>query len=252
MTVEPVLLAAVALVGFAVGFVKSAVGLGGGAVSVPLLAAVLDPRVALGITAPIMLVTDLTTLRAHWRRWHWPTVRVLVPAALIGVGMGALFVATASAPGLRRAMGVVALAFAAVQARRLLGTPGRAAVNRVARKGTSRVLASALGIGGGVVSILAHSGGLVFAFYLLPRLSRAAFVASLAMLLLVLDLAKIPLLVSAGALTLRDLALGLAATPVMMAGSRLGERVNGRLSERTFLSLVTTVVFATGLWLLVR
>lgn len=251
-TIEPALLALVVAVGFAVGFVKSAVGLGGGAISVPLLAAFLDPRVALGITAPIMLVTDLTTIRAHWRRWHWPTVRVLVPAALLGIGLGALFVATATAPGLRRAMGVVALAFVAAQARRLVGLASGTAGPLAPPGPVSRVLASACGVGGGLASILAHSGGLVFAFYMLPRLSRATFVASLAVLLLVLDLAKMPLLYSAGALTPRDLALGLVAAPVMMAGSRLGEQVNGRLSERVFLSVVTTVVFATGVWLLVR
>ncbi len=250
--IDPALLALVGAVGFAVGFVKSAFGLGGGAISVPLLAAFLDPRVALGVTAPIMLVTDVTTLKAHWRRWHWPTVRLLVPAALIGLGLGTLFVATAAPPHLRRAMGIVALGFAAVQVRRLLAGGPRGTGRPLPRPPLSGLAASAYGLGGGVASMLAHSGGLVFAFYMLPRLDRAAFVASLALLLLVLDLLKVPLLLDVGVLGLREILMGALLAPVMMAGSIAGERLNGRLPERAFLVLVTTVVFATGLWLLVR
>lgn len=244
------LLALVGVVGFGVGFVKSAFGLGGGAVSVPLLAAVLDPRMALGVTAPIMLVTDVTTIKAHWGRWHWPTVRVLVPAALVGIGLGTLFVATAGTTDLRRAMALVAFGFVAVQVRRLGGW-GRGA-RPPARPPVSRPIASAYGVGGGLASMLAHSGGLVFAFYLLPRLDRTGFVASLALLLLVLDLVKLPLLLEVGVLGIRECVMALVFAPVMLAGSLAGERLNGRLPERVFLAGVTALVFATGLWLLVR
>lgn len=243
------LLALVGAVAFGVGFVKSAFGLGGGAISVPLIAALLDPRAALGITAPIMLVTDVTTIKAYWRRWHWPTVRVLVPAALAGIALGSLFVATAGETDLRRAMAVVAFGFVAVQAARL--RPGGGA-DAGPRPATSARLASVCGVGGGLASILAHSGGLVFAFYLLPRLDRAAFVASLALLLLVLDLVKLPVLLEVGALGAREVVLGLLLAPVMLAGSMAGERLNGRLPERGFLAAVTGLVFATGGWLLLR
>jgi uncharacterized protein len=247
----PVVVALVAAVGFGAGFVKAAFGIGGGALVVAPLAAVLDPRFALGITAPVMLITDLTTIRAHWRRWHWPTVRVLAPAALAGIALGALFVARASPAGLRRGIGVVAILFAAVQAWRLAGGgPGGGGVP--ARPVASGALAAAYGLTGGVASVLAHSGGLLFAFYMLPRLAPAPFVASLALLLLLLDALKVPFFVQIGAVSAAHLAVAALLTPLMLVGSALGERVNGRVSERAFVAGVSALVFATGCALLVR
>lgn len=240
----------IALVGFGASFVKSAFGVGAGVLFAPVLALFLEPRIAVGMTAPIMTLSSLTSIEAHWGRWDWPLLRRLLPTALIGLLLGSYFLSWAPATLLRRTIGLVAVGFALVQAIRL-----RRQGSGVEPSGPSEPsLDGALlyGLCGGVVSGIAHSGGLFFSLYLLPRLSKVAFVASLALTLLVVDTFRMLSYWYLSVLESRYLLWALLCAPIMIAGSRAGKALNGRLSEGGFVAILTLLVALTGIALLLR
>ena len=248
-----------ALVGLGASFVKSAFGLGAGVLFGPVLALFLEPRLAMGMTAPIMFLSSVTALGAHWRRWHWPVLRRLLPTALVGLGLGSYFLAWAPATTLRRAIGLTALAFAATQLVRLHrqgyevpGTVGEPSQAGLPAGGAQQALAALLGFSGGIVSGIAHSGGLFFSMYLLPRLGKAAFVASLTLTLFVVDTFRLVSYWYLDVLEPRHVLLSLLCVPLMVLGGWLGKAFNGRLSARGFVSALSLLIAATGVALLVR
>jgi len=249
-----------ALVGLGASFVKSAFGLGAGVLFGPVLALFLEPRLAMGMTAPIMFLSSVAALGAHWRRWDWPLLRRLLPTALFGLALGSYFLAWTPATSVRRAIGLAALAFAAAQTVRLQRQDGeapdppdgpvRAARERPALQ--QAAVAALLGFGGGIVSGIAHSGGLFFSMYLLPRLGKAAFVASLTLTLFVVDTFRLVSYWYLDVLESRHLALSLPCLPLMLLGGRLGKALGGRLSDRGFARALILMIAGTGVALLVR
>lgn len=238
-----------AILAFLMGFVKTGFGVGSGVLFTPLLALVLPPRSAAALTAPLMFVTDILALQVHWRRWDWRQVRVLVPTAVLGIVLGTSFLARAPAGLARKGVGILALGFAVQQLVRLW----RAGGDGPALQGRSSPLwAGAVGLIGGVAGAVAHAGGMVFSIYLLPRMQKATFVASLALILGILDIVKLISYVQTGVMELRELWWGLLLAPLMAAGSWLGGLANRRLSTRRFLYIATGLVGCTGIALTLR
>ena len=49
-----------------------------------------SPVQAAGILLPILCLMDLISLWAYRGKWVWPELRALIPASLIGIGLGTL------------------------------------------------------------------------------------------------------------------------------------------------------------------
>lgn len=239
------------IVGFLMSFVKSAFGLGSGALFVPVMVLFMDPKLAVVSTVPLMLLSGLMTIRTYWGRWHWPVLQPLVLATLAGVLAGSALLVRLPADIVRKLVGTAALLFAGTQLYRLLGTEIAAASDGDGA-GWGRALAYGVGAVGGFVSAIAHSGGIIYSFYLLPRLSQAEFVASLALLALGSDALKLISFWQAGALTWTDVWAGLVLSPLLALGTWLGRRVNRNVSARAFIAVISALLLVVGVLLLVR
>ena len=79
----------IALAGFFSGIIKTGVGVGAGIFLLPTLALAFPAKVALGLGAPMMLVSDVIGLRYYWKQWL-PRVELgrLFLAALPGLVLG--------------------------------------------------------------------------------------------------------------------------------------------------------------------
>lgn len=223
------LLAAAAMAALVVGLIKTSLGGGMGLLLTPTLSLFLPARPVLALLAPLLLLSDPISLRYYWRRWDARQLRLLVPATLLGVAVGARVLSVLPEGSLRRMIGVVALVFAAGQlaislrGRRLLGArpPGAAGI--------------AAGAVAGLASALAHSGGIVLGLYLVALdLSNAAIVATGSAVTVWSNVLKLGAYWYLGFLTPRILVATVAAVPVMLAGAWLGYRVNHRLPRRAF------------------
>ena len=72
------------------GVSKGGFGAGFGVIAVPLIALVVSPVRAAAILLPILCLMDVFALWVYRGRWILSELRILVPASLIGIGVGTL------------------------------------------------------------------------------------------------------------------------------------------------------------------
>lgn len=245
MDLGPTSLTIALVVSWLAGVAKVAFGIGAGVFLTPILALVLPPKDAVALMAPVMLVTDVLALRHHWGKWHTGHMLVLLPTAFVGIVLGTLFLAWAPPTLVRKAIGVIAMLFVAIQLRRSRQPAGKPSVPMPAWGGWI------IGFLAGIATSIAHSGGIVMSIYLLTvGLTKEVFVASIVGTFAVTDLAKLSLYWQVGVLTLPILLTGLALTPVMLLGGWMGVSLNRRLSVQQFTAIVTVMVGLAGILLL--
>jgi hypothetical protein len=89
MSLSDLLLLALPAV-FLTGLSKGGFGGALGGIAVPLLALASTPKQAAAVMLPILCLADLVGLKAYWGKWDLANLRVMMPGALIGIGIGAL------------------------------------------------------------------------------------------------------------------------------------------------------------------
>ena len=228
-----------------VGFLKTSVSVGTGLVLTSTLSAVLPAPTVLGLISPLMLMSDPIALRFYWRRWDARQLRLLVPAATLGIAVGAWALTLLSDVWLRRTIGAVALALALLQlvmtrrARPLFG------------ERPHWLVGVAVGIVTGVASIVAHTGGFVAALYLLGcGLPAAALIGTVTAVYAMTNFIKVVLYWNIGVLTPQVLLTDLVAVPILVLGAWLGYRLNRRLPRRAFELALLAIAIAGSLRLL--
>ncbi len=210
----------------------------------PLLALVIDPRLAIGLMLPLLMLMDVASLRAYWMRWQWPEARNLMLGAIPGVAIGWAVFGAVSSDGVRLMIGLLALSFVAYNlARRfgLIGIGGRAP------------LAAGLGWGtaAGFTSFIGHAGGPPAAVYLLGRrLEKTPFQATSVVTFWWINLIKFPPYVALGMFSGETARATLFLAPVAIGGVLLGAWAHKRVSERLFFGLTYTALAITGVKLI--
>ena len=228
-----------------VGFLKTSVAAGTGLVLTPTLSLVLPAPLVLGLIAPLMFLSDPLALRYYWRRWDARQLRLLVPATTVGIFVGTWGLTLLSESWLRRAIGLIALALAALQ----LATTGRA--RPVFGERPHWLVGVAAGFVTGVASMVAHSGGVVSALYLLGTgLPTVVIVATVTAVYATTNLVKVILYWKIGFLTSAIVLADLLALPMLLLGAWLGYRLNRILPRRAFALTLLAIAIAGALRLL--
>ena len=224
------------------GFLRNAVGGGIGLALTPVLTSFLAPQPTLALIGLLLLLSDPISLWLYGRHWNAAEARRLVPAMLVGIGLGGWLVAGLSAAALRQGMGGAALLFGLVQLAILLR--GRAP--------SAAPSAPPMAVGAGVASTVAHSGGVVLGLYLVGRpLGSAGVVATGTLAYAISDVPKVGTYTAIGWVTAPLLLATVAATPFLYLGSWLGYRLNARLPRRAFaLTLISIALAGAGRLLL--
>lgn len=148
---------AVVLVGLAKG------GLGGamGFLGVPLMALVISPVQAAAILLPILVLMDVVSLWS-WRGYYdTRTLAIVLPGALLGIGIGWLTATLVTGDVVRLVLGVVTLLFVARWLYSMVAGTGRAS----AHNPPAGVFWGAVS---GFTSFVAHAGGPPYQVYTLP------------------------------------------------------------------------------------
>jgi len=227
------------------GISKGGFGGGLGTLAVPLMALVISPVQAASILLPILCLMDLLSLWAYRRKWVWTELRVLLPASLIGIGVGTLLFEYMSPSVIRLIIGVVAVLFTL-----------HFLISR--RHGVNAELPdfpqSAALLGGsaaGFTSFVAHAGGPPISMYLLRRpLNRTDFVATTVLFFAVVNYVKLVPYAWLGQLQSANLMTSLALSPLAPVGVMLGVYLHKRVSDRLFFGVVYVLLLLVGLKLI--
>ena len=224
------------------GLGKSGFLSGFGALGTPLLSLTVPVPQAAAIMLPLLLAMDVTGIQQLWRERDPALLRQLLPAALLGVGVGALMFGVLPARAVAGLVGALTLAFLA---QRLLFPPHADAPK------LPRWAALGLATTSGFTSFVVHAGSPPLNIYLLPlRLKPITFAATSAVFFAAVNLAKWLPYAWLGLIDRTNMVSALLLLPLAPIGVWLGVWLTRRIRPRWFYALAYTGMFLTGAKLL--
>lgn len=221
--------------------VRGITGFGSALVAVPSLA----------LLAPLSRVVPVIALLDHLAAWSqgyryrravlWRELIPLLPFTLLGVLGGRWLIVQLDTEALTGALGVFVLAYAIYQ---LLPVPDLRA---------PRSVALPLGLLGGLIGTLFGTGGAFYViYYQLRGLPKGAFRATISATLVIDSSLRVLAFISLGLFD-REALLGVAVLlPVGVLGLYLGAHMHTRLSQATFLRMISVLLLVSGALLLTR
>ena len=225
------------------GISKTGLGSGSGGIAVPLMSQVIAPSAAAGIMLPILCVMDVLGLRAYRGKWSWPDLKLMIPAGVLGIAVGALMFGLLSVKTTKALLGTVAVGFALYQ-----GIPALRNLQSWLPERVRPWLWCGLS---GFTSTLAHAGGPPATIYLWPRkLDRITFVATTVFFFTVVNAVKVVPFALLGQLNFTNLGTALVLMPLAPIGVWFGVRLNTVISNVVFRRITLTLLFVLGVRLL--
>ncbi len=223
------------------GISKGGFGSGAAFASASILALVLPPGQALGIMLPLLMLIDVASLRAFWRRWSWPEARVLLLGAVPGTVLGAVFYAQSDPDLIRLMIGAISLLFVLWQ------LVQRAGQIRLAGHVFGEKTGLLAGVVMGFTSFVSHAGGPAAAVYLLGRgLDKSGYQSTTVLVFWAVNLLKAFFYAVMGLFTFATLAFDVVLAPFALLGTWLGVRAHRMVPERLFFALPYVLLTVTG------
>jgi hypothetical protein len=229
---------------FSGAFITSGFGVGGGMLMTPLVLLLLPPKFGIGLIGPMMLLMAGTGVRQYWRQWDNHCLLVILPAMMAGIWVGTHLLSVISADMVKRIVGALAICFGVLQYLAVDRPQWKERLRPTPPQGVG------LGFASGIISAMAHVGGLIFSFYLLPHSrTKEVFVGTTVFLFFTTGLLKIGSYVYYDILTFPILMLSVALLPALFLGSISGKWLNQRISNKLFIRLICILVGLMGIWL---
>lgn len=215
---------AVLLMGLAKGGFLSSLG----SVSVPIMSLAISPVEAAAIMLPILIVMDLIGVWAYWREFDPVNLRILLPAAVLGVVLGWATAAFVTDAHVRMIVGVIGLTFSLnywFAWRSRAREPKRPNV----------IKGSLWGMISGFTSFVSHAGTPPFQVYMLPqRLPNTVFVATGVMFFTTVNLIKVIPYAALGQFSLANISTTAVLLPLAPIATLVGIWLTRRIPEEPF------------------
>lgn len=226
------------------GISKGGFGGGLGALAVPLVALVVSPIQAAAVLLPILCVMDLQGAWVYRGLWDRANLRILIPAALIGLGIGTFTFRALDAQIIRLIIGTVAVGFTV---HHWLGGLGE----ERAPRGVDALRGTFWGAVSGFTSFIAHAAGPPLSVYLLPqRMDKTRFLATTVIFVLFMNYLKLLPYAWIGQFSAENLYTSLVLLPLAPLGMWLGIWMHRIVPERLFYRICYLLLFFAGLKLL--
>ncbi len=211
-----------------------------GMVGVPLMTLVMPAREAAGMLLPILLVMDAVGLWAYRRQFDFNILRIMLPGAVIGIAIGWALSSFITDEAVLLLVGAITLAFVADEwlplRKKLSGLP------------PSTLWGRFWGSLAGFTSFVSHTGGPPFQVYTLPlRMAPPVYAGTAVWFFAIVNTTKLVPYFFLGQLSVSNLKLSLALTPVAIVGMLLGVWLVRRISVKMFYRMTYILVFVLGL-----
>lgn len=221
------------------GISKGGFAGGVGFIGVVLITFVIPAADAAAILLPILCIMDIAGGWAYRKTWDRPSMRALLPGALVGIAAGALLFREFSDQYLRLTVGAIGVVFALDYwiGRRGAGAPATPSA-------ASGMLWGAVS---GFTSTLIHAGAPAYSVYMLPkRLDRAVYVGTSAMFFLVVNYVKLLPYWWIGLFDARNLTTSLVLAPLAPVGIWLGVWLQRRIAAAPFYRICYGLLLLSG------
>ncbi|WP_165065842.1 sulfite exporter TauE/SafE family protein [Desulfovibrio sp. ZJ200] len=248
----------IALAGFFSAIIKTGVGVGAGLFLLPTLALAFPAKVALGLGAPLMLVSDAIGLRYYWKQWlPRADLARLFLAALPGLILGVVLLPLIPGEIFRTGVGLFGVLCAlsrlwprfpvAILLKKLFGGFNARCASQ---ENPTHTGAYIYGFLGGLSTVLAHAGGLVWSLYLITAArDRRVFVGTTIILFFVTNIYKTASYVYIDIISLNSLLQVLPAIPMILLGSYFGNLINKKCDYVLFRKIVLCFILCISITL---
>ena len=226
------------------GISKGGFGGGLGSLAVPLLALVISPVQAAAVLLPILCIMDLQGAWVYRGRWDVANLKILVPAALIGLSIGAASFRYLDAQMIRLLIGALAVGFTVHH-----WVAGLRTVPKV--RGADPLRGGFWGAVSGFTSFIAHASGPPMSIYLLPqRMDKTRFLATTIIFVLFMNYVKLLPYAWLGQFSAQNLYTSLVLLPIAPLGMWLGIWLHRIVPEAFFYRVCYGLLFLVGMRLL--
>jgi len=224
---------------FFVGLSKGGFGGTFAMLGVPIMALAISPLQAAGIMLPILIVMDIVALLAYRGRADWKCLAILLPAAVLGIGIGWATAAYVNDSFVLFLIGVMSLAFVAdyVFKQRKVTT----AVPHNLPKGTF------WGTVAGFTSFISHTGGPPFQMYVLPlRLAPMLFAGTAVIFFAAVNAIKLVPYFLLGQFDSTNLSTSVTLFPVALVATLVGVWLVRVVKAETFYAIIYSFMGLIG------
>jgi uncharacterized protein len=229
---------AVLLYGIAKGGFGGAISI----VSVPLMALMMPPTQAAAILLPILVVMDALVVKAYWGVFDRRALYLLLPGALLGIGIGYLSAEAMNEHYMRILIGMLSLVF---------GMQSLLGLKSFAGKDHHPASGSLFGTLAGFTSFSIHAGGPPFTMYLMPKqLTPLLFAGTAGIFFAVVNLVKLVPYYALDQFTADNLLYSLVLVPLAPLGVKLGHFLVRSSSSSFYYSLTSFCLVLVGAKLL--
>ena len=231
-----------ALSAFLVGLSKG--GLSNmGVLGTPVLATVISPVKAAALLLPIFVVSDMFGLWSYRREYDKRNLRILLPAAMAGIGIGWATASVVSDRIVALLIGIIGVLFTlnAWHVRHMRVVPKAADLPRGVFWGTLM----------GFSSFVSHSGGPPYQVYVLPQqLPKTVFAGTTTIAFAVVNSAKLIPYWALGQFNASNLKVAVLLMPIAIAGTFIGVRLVRILKPETYFGFVQFMLFIVSIKLI--
>ena len=212
--------------------------------AVPLMALIMSPTLAAAILLPILVVMDALVVKTYWGVYDRRALEVLLPGALVGIGLGYLTAEAMSEELMRLMVGVISLAFGLQSFFKLTGT---------AAARHNPVSGNLFGAVAGFTSFSIHAGGPPFSMYLMPKgVPPLTYAGTAGMFFAVVNAVKLLPYYALDQLAFANLTLSLVLMPLAPLGVMIGHRLVKRSEAGFYYRVISLALVLLGVVLVVR
>jgi uncharacterized membrane protein YfcA len=214
-----------------------------GSLAVPILSLAVSPVQAAGLTLPIFVLSDVVAVISYRKSFNAGVLKLMLPAALVGIGLGWLTAARVSDDAVRLIVGAVSALFAVNYwlRGRLVSEPSK----------PNGPKGSFWGAVAGYTSFVSHSGGPPFQMYAVPLgLAPAVFAGTSTIFFACVNALKLIPYFFLGQFKSANLEAAALLTPLSIVCALIAVRIVKVIDTRRFYRLIYALMFAMGLFLI--
>ena len=219
--------------------------IGVGTLAIPLMAQAVPPVQAAAVLLPLLVVQDAVGAWSFRKTWNGHVMRVMLPGAIVGIGLGYWFAASLSESWILVAVGMISVLFGGH--RLWIERGGQAAPSQVMPDWVGTVC----GAVSGLCSQIAHAGAPPFQVWVMPRrMARDDFIGTTVIFFAIMNWIKVPAYAALGQFTPTNLLASAALMPVAIASTFAGVWLVRKVEGNRFYTIVYWLTVVLGVKLI--
>ena len=214
-----------------------------GLLAVPIMALVISPVQAAGITLPILVLGDIVALFSYRGLYDATTLKIMLPSAIVGIAIGWATAAWVTEYEIRLIVGVVSVLFALNYwfRHRLRQTP----------HGHNAVSGTFWGVVAGFTSFVSHAGGPPYQMYTVPlRMEPRLYAGTSVILFAIINAVKLVPYFFLGQFDAANLTISAALLPIAIPATFAGVWLVKKIEMESFYKWIYLMIFVVGIYLI--